>query len=745
MSDPEILTKLSDVTRTSNGWTARCPAHDDDRPSLSLAVGDDGRVLVHCFADCSARQIVAALGMSMADLRPSDDIVATYRYRDEQGNLLYENVRLTPKSFRLRRRNAKGDWVWKMDGVRRVPYRLAELQGQRLALLVEGEKDADNIAALGLPVTTTPMGAGAWRDEYAAIIKASGVEEVVLIPDNDEPGRRYADQAGTSLKACDITVRVVTLPGVAEKADVSDWLEAGGTLDQLQVLINDAPTFEAWRSSDDVRPVVDLRNGDWRQILEDAHNVVVQTNSRNGGPRLFVGPENLVRVIQHVSNGPCAIQVLTDDTLRGYLMRNVTFLAEGRNGPKSVVPPSAVVRDILTSADWPGLPELRGVIETPVLSRNGEVVTTAGYQPQTLLWYSPAPHLDLPEISQQPTVTEVGAAMELLLELLYDFPFDSPSSRANALALLVLPFVREFITGPTPLHVIDATTPGSGKGLLADCCSVVATGREAGKGPEPRDSEETRKFITSVLVAGASMVVLDNIVGHLDSAPLARVLTAEIWEDRLLGVSRQVRPLNRAVWVATGNQVSLSRELARRTVWIRLEPEVERPELRTGFRHPDLLRWVREQRGQLVAACLTLARAWVLKGQPRGSEVLGTMFGSYDSWLDVVGGVLAVAGVEGLLANRESTTDQGDDELTPWRMFIHLWREGVEQNMLPREAHAHQLLDVAEKSGLEIEAMGFQSQLKRLGKALSKIEGRVIGSVRIRSRVLSGKKLYRVE
>jgi hypothetical protein len=191
---------------------------------------------------------------------------------------------------------------------------------------------------------------------------------------------------------------------------------------------------------------------------------------------------------------------------------------------------------------------------------------------------------------------------------------------------MLLPFVREFIKGPTPLHVIDATTPGSGKGLLADCCSVVATGRDAGKGPEPRDPDETRKYITSVLVAGAAMVVLDNIIGYLDSAPLARVLTAEIWEDRLLGYSRQVRPLNRAAWVATGNNMTLGRDLARRALWIRLEPEQERPELRSGFRHPDLLRWVREERGALVAACLTLARAWVINGRPRGSEVLGRMF-----------------------------------------------------------------------------------------------------------------------
>jgi hypothetical protein len=161
VSKPEILTKLSDVTRTRNGWTARCPAHDDHRPSLSVAVGDDGRVLVHCFAGCTPEQVVAAVDMRMADLAPTMTIVATYPYRDEHGAFLYENVRSSPKTFRLRRRGAKGEWVWKMDGVRRVPYRLPELQGQRLVVLVEGEKDADNVAALGLPATTTPMGAGA--------------------------------------------------------------------------------------------------------------------------------------------------------------------------------------------------------------------------------------------------------------------------------------------------------------------------------------------------------------------------------------------------------------------------------------------------------------------------------------------------------------------------------------------------------------------------------------------------------
>ena len=183
-----------------------------------------------------------------------------------------------------------------------------------------------------------------------------------------------------------------------------------------------------------------------------------------------MGPDNLVRVVRRVIDRPSAIDVLDHDRLRGYLIRNVTFLGGGEDSPKSV-PPPIVVRDILSRPTWAGLPELRGIIETPVLSRDGEVVTTPGYQAQTLLWYQPDPDLELPPIPERPTASNVTAAVELLGEVICDFPFDSRGSRANALALILLPFVREFIKGPTPLHVIDATTPGSGKGLLADCYS----------------------------------------------------------------------------------------------------------------------------------------------------------------------------------------------------------------------------------------------------------------------------------
>jgi putative DNA primase/helicase len=134
------------------------------RSSLTISIGEDGRVLIHCFAGCTPEQVVDAVGMRMADLMPTTKIVATYDYRDEHGAILFQAVRLSPKTFRLRRRNDEGGWVGKMNGVRRVPYRLPELQGQRLVVLVEGERT---------PTTSPPSGCLRPRRRWAPALGAT--------------------------------------------------------------------------------------------------------------------------------------------------------------------------------------------------------------------------------------------------------------------------------------------------------------------------------------------------------------------------------------------------------------------------------------------------------------------------------------------------------------------------------------------------------------------------------------------
>lgn len=169
MTVDDVVARFSDAKRTAAGWEARCPAHDDRRASLSVTRGADGRVLLHCFAGCPFSAILAAVNLTASDLfalatsSAKPQIVATYVYRDEDGVHLYDVVRFAPKDFRQRR----ADGTWAMKGVRRVLYHLDELPRHSVAYLTEGEVDADELRALGLPGTTAPGGAGKWKPEYA--------------------------------------------------------------------------------------------------------------------------------------------------------------------------------------------------------------------------------------------------------------------------------------------------------------------------------------------------------------------------------------------------------------------------------------------------------------------------------------------------------------------------------------------------------------------------------------------------
>ena len=156
---------------------ARCPAHDDDRSSLSIRDAED-RVLIKCHASCCTSAVMAKMGLRMVDLFFGNTtslvdrkIIKVYPYRDEKGILLYETVRFEPKDFR--QRHANGSWT--LNGVRRVLYRLNEIQGRRTVYIVEGEKDADTIYKHGRFATTNVSGAGKWLPEYTKQLIAAGV------------------------------------------------------------------------------------------------------------------------------------------------------------------------------------------------------------------------------------------------------------------------------------------------------------------------------------------------------------------------------------------------------------------------------------------------------------------------------------------------------------------------------------------------------------------------------------------
>jgi putative DNA primase/helicase len=240
-----VLDRLPSAKPTRDGWMARCPAHEDHSPSLSVAEGDDGRALLKCFAGCSVTAIAEGLGLRVADLMPAADrlterrLVATYRYEDEARTHLYDALRYEPKDFNQR----AADGSWSLKGVRRVVYRLPLLAGQEALFVPEGEKDCGRLVSLGLSATCNSGGAGKWTADHAAQLVRMGVKRVCVLPDNDEAGRAHAVDVARTCHAARLEVRVLELPNLPPKGDVSDWLQAGGTKADLVALAKAAPIW----------------------------------------------------------------------------------------------------------------------------------------------------------------------------------------------------------------------------------------------------------------------------------------------------------------------------------------------------------------------------------------------------------------------------------------------------------------------------------------------------------------------
>ncbi|MFH0775350.1 MAG: AAA family ATPase [bacterium] len=231
-----------------------CPFHDDSHPSLSI---DLKTGLFHCFG-CEKKGSVfdfymakhsvtfkeaneALAGRAGISPKPQRQVIKTYDYEDESGNLLSQAVRYEPKAFAQRRPDGKGGWVWNIEGVRRVIYDLPEVIEAQEVFIVEGEKDADNLRSLGFVATCCPGGAGKWKQEYNEYFKG---KKVVVIPDNDEPGRKHGQDVANNLKKVAKSVKVVELPDLPEKGDITDWIAGGGTKEKLVELVKEATEWQ---------------------------------------------------------------------------------------------------------------------------------------------------------------------------------------------------------------------------------------------------------------------------------------------------------------------------------------------------------------------------------------------------------------------------------------------------------------------------------------------------------------------
>jgi hypothetical protein len=386
-----------------------------------------------------------------------------------------------------------------------------------------------------------------------------------------------------------------------------------------------------------------------RNPVDIADDVAAHILDGNDPPGLFsMAPAAVV-----LKDG--ALLPLDADGWLLYVARRVTFKVPTRNGTQMVAPPAAVMK-LIPPLLIPQLPPLDGIAVTPYLDRDGNLVSADGYHPGTrLVLHSGG--FKIPRVSAVPSDEDVAQAVKLLAEeWLGDFPFAGPADKANAIAVPLTMTGRMFFS-LVPLFVFDASTAGSGKGLLVTTISLIATGDLPHVMELPADGEEQRKKITSALLAGQELIMWDE--SHVIAGrTLAAILTAEKYSDRLLGGNKLISVVNRFTQIALGNNVEVWGDMKRRVVPSRLVPDVEHPEHRTDFRHPDLEQWARDRRGDLLAAVLTIWRNWIAKGRPQAAAGMG----SFERWARTVGGALQAAGIEGFRSNTAGWLSDSDDD-----------------------------------------------------------------------------------
>ncbi len=475
--------------------------------------------------------------------------------------------------------------------------------------------------------------------------------------------------------------RNIEVLGAASKSDygrIRGGLKdaTGVNLNQLDAAVREAREEAEKRRKEEARearreeveaagtPTVQVTGRPSSEVVDDLSAALEEANEP---PRLFRREGEIVRP-RTDEDGRVQVEEISHAWFDDFLSRCTRCVNEEYQ-PHD--PSQRLVERVVERVD---LPPLRGITQVPLLRPDGTVFSDPGYDEDTCRLYHPDEEQDLDSIPAQPTTADVEEARELLLEAWWDHPFDGEASRSNMVGLALTPVVRPLLEGANvPLGIIDAPRAGSGKDLAGQIAALASTGQFPGTMSDPNTKSEWRKQITAQLVRGERFVLMSDVTGTIDNAPLRRVLTTPTWSDRILGATRQVRLPANAVWCATGNNLRPQGDMVRRCFLIRLDTEMQRPWTRSDFRHQQP-QWTQEHCGELAGALLTLARAWIAAGQPDPDT---PTLGSFEEWCRVVGGILQNAGFGNFLGNQDGLTDTEFSEDDRWSLLleaIHDWQ-----------------------------------------------------------------------
>jgi hypothetical protein len=507
----------------------------------------------------------------------------------------------------------------------------------------------------------------------------------------------------------------------------------------------------------------------YRELLESAESIQGRTLVQLGTDEFRINEEceahlcemeelyqrggNLAEIIRHVpktkeivrrSSGAPIVRNLPLPILRERLTRLVECVRADIHGNLVAARlPNHVVSTIHCRGTWTDVAELNGLVNHPTLLPDGSILAEPGYDRDTGLFLSMPDILRL-SVPDRPTQQQAKQAYYSLCDLVQDFPFKDEAHEAAYISAFVTPLTRFAYDAPAPFFLVDGNMPGVGKGLLLDVIFLTMTGRKAAVASYTNDREELRKAITSTAVAGDEMVQLDNLSGPVGSDVFDRALTATWWEDRILGGNNKYNGPLLVTWFATGNNPILIKDTPRRTLPIRLETTLERPEERQDFACSDLRTYVSDHRGELLSAGLTILRAYVVAGRP---DMKLKAWGSFEEWSKLVRAAIKYAAGVDPIGAREEIRETSDPVMIALGSLLHGMAALAEAKKNPLGYTAKELMDDIHRTSSVPEVRGIPEAIAHLCPVRydERLTPAVLGNklAHYKDRIIDGYKLVR--
>ena len=490
----------------------------------------------------------------------------------------------------------------------------------------------------------------------------------------------------------------------AEAAEASGTAQAAGcAADSLVAVMPRATSAEGCSPAssrlDDERPTI---------VLGPETDSILKLLEGHMASHLYQKNGHLVRVEQRGGEsadaelrrpkGTHQIVAVSHEMTQRLLSRHIRFItsksiSRSKNREtvrKQVAAPPTLAKLFTNCGEWSNIPNLIGITTTPFMRRDGVIISTPGFDLASgYLFINDGTEWE--PVPEYPTHEQVLAAVDQLLEVVCDFPFEKPEHRSAWLAGVLSTVGRPAIYGPVPMLWMDGNRRGTGKTELPRLNSAIVCGHEPTEISYSSDEKELENRLAAVLLAGDRIAVFDNATGSLRNPVLDRFLTSTIFSVRRFFGQELMKLQNNTVLAVTGNNLILRGDLSRRILRVRLVTPLERPDKRNDFRHPDLFGFVKNNRPRLLAAALTILRAHAVAGFPMPTVQItkpdGTVttepvrpVGSFREWDIIVRHAMLRIGLPDPAATQDEAheEDEGDIKLLVFLRAWHRCQPGLE-------------------------------------------------------------------